>query len=115
MRVLIEHSFSWGNGGYATADLADFCSRHKHPLVSRVGPIWSGSLRLLPPALLDKWAAHRLKGRRLDSPQQAVGWVRPNRPPHAKTGMVQKRGLTSEPTLDYDPENGFRPGACPRF
>jgi len=32
-----------------------------------------------------------------------------------KTGMVQKRGLTSEPTLDYDPENGFRRGACPRF
>jgi len=30
-------------------------------------------------------------------------------------GMVQKRGLTSEPTLDYDPENGFRRGACPRF
>jgi len=29
--------------------------------------------------------------------------------------MVQKRGLTSEPTLDYDPENGFRRGACPRF
>jgi len=30
-------------------------------------------------------------------------------------GTVQKRGLTSEPTLDYDPENGFRRGACPRF
>jgi len=30
-------------------------------------------------------------------------------------GMVQKRGLTSEPTLDYDPENGFQRGACPRF
>jgi len=30
-------------------------------------------------------------------------------------GLVQKRGLTSEPTLDYDPENGFRRGACPRF
>ena len=33
----------------------------------------------------------------------------------ANPGMVQKRGLTSEPTLDYDPENGFRRGACPRF
>jgi len=27
----------------------------------------------------------------------------------------EKRGLTSEPILDYDPENGFRRGACPRF
>jgi len=32
-----------------------------------------------------------------------------------RPGMVQKRGLTSEPTLDDDPENGFRRGACPRF
>jgi len=30
-------------------------------------------------------------------------------------GMVQKRGLTSELPLDYDLENGFRRGACPRF
>jgi len=34
----------------------------------------------------------------------------------SRTGsMVQKRGLTSEPTLDYDQENGFRRGTCPRF
>jgi len=60
-----------GDGGYATADLADFCSRHGHPLVSRCRP--DLALFAPPPTRTQgQMGRPRLKGRRLDSPQQAA-------------------------------------------
>ena len=60
-----------GDGGYATTELAAFCSRHGHPLVSRL----RSDAALYAPAPLRKGKVigrPRRKGRKIDSPGQAA-------------------------------------------
>jgi len=60
-----------GDGGYATVELAQFCSRHHRPLVSRL----RGDAALYaspPPRRKSRIGRPRVKGRKIDSPQQAA-------------------------------------------
>lgn len=60
-----------GDGGYATVELAQFCSRHGRPLVSRL----RGDAALYaspPPRGKHQMGRPRVKGRKIDSPQQAT-------------------------------------------
>lgn len=58
-----------GDGGYATVELAAFCARRGHPLVSRLRP--DAALYAAPP-LPKKGKRPLLIGRRLDSPRRAT-------------------------------------------
>ena len=60
-----------GDGGYVTVELAQFCSRHQRPLVSSL----RGDAALYaspPPRRKHQTGRPRVKGRKIDSPQQAV-------------------------------------------
>ena len=60
-----------GDGGYATVELAQFCFRHQRPLVSRL----RGDAALYaspPPRRKHQTGRPRVKGRKIDSPQQAA-------------------------------------------
>ena len=60
-----------GDGGYATTELAQFCSRHRRPLVSRL----RGDAALYaspPPRRKSQTGRPRVRGRKIDSPQQAA-------------------------------------------
>ncbi len=60
-----------GDGGYATTALAAFCSRHDHPLVSRLRP----DAALYAPAgprKIKPIGRPRKKGRKIDSPRQVA-------------------------------------------
>lgn len=60
-----------GDGGYATGELAAFCSRHNHPLVSRLRP--DAALYAPPPQRKPKQTGRpRVKGRKIDSPGKAA-------------------------------------------
>lgn len=60
-----------GDGAYATAELAKFCSRHGHPLISRFR--FDAAMYELPPQPKPQQRGRRrVKGERLDSPQQAA-------------------------------------------
>lgn len=59
-----------GDGGYATVELARFCSRHRRPLVSRL----RGDAALYAPAprrRKNQTGRPRVKGNKMDSPEQA--------------------------------------------
>lgn len=58
-----------GDGGYAAVELAAFCARRGHPLVSRLRP---DAALYAPPKTRRKGRRPRLIGRRLDSPRQAA-------------------------------------------
>jgi len=66
-----------GDGAYATAKLAKFCSRYRHPLISRFRPD-AAMYKLPPQPKLGQRGRRRIKGERLDSPQEAVAG--PNAP-----------------------------------
>jgi hypothetical protein len=61
----------FGDGAYATAELAKFCSRHGHPLISRFRR--DAAMYELPPQPNPgRRGRRRVKGERLDSPEQAA-------------------------------------------
>lgn len=61
-----------GDGAYATAKLAEFCSRYSHPLISRFR-VDAAMYELPPRPKPGCRGRRRVKGERLDSPQQAAG------------------------------------------
>ena len=67
-----KHNFVLvGDGGYATVELAQFCSRHCRPLVSRL----RGDAALYaspPPRRKSPVGRPRVKGRKMDSPQRVA-------------------------------------------
>jgi hypothetical protein len=61
-----------GDGGYATSELASFCSTHRRPLVSRLRP--DAALYAPAPARRARQTGRpRMKGRKIDSPAKAAG------------------------------------------
>ena len=66
-----RHFVLTGDGGYATVELAQFCSRHRRHLVCRLRP--AAALYAPPPSRAKKTRGRpRVKGRRIDSPEQAA-------------------------------------------
>ncbi len=60
-----------GDGGYATSELAEFCSRHSHPLVCRLRA--DAALYAPAPTRRTKQLGRpRIKGKKIDSPARAA-------------------------------------------